>query len=792
MTSRSLFFRLMKEDMKRRIWAVGLSFLTFFFWMPVAGAMGISNLMQNYARWQANGATFSGGTTLEMELRRRMLDLVSECIGFENVMAAFSVGTLALVLALTGFMFLHSKKQMDFYHSVPVRREVLFAVKYLNGFLIVLTAYFINLLFAIGIFAANGIGLSLLIPAGFTAMFIHMAGFLLIYGLMTIAVVLTGNFFISILGGIVLFSYVPAVTALAEGLMYMFFVTVNTRDSGFETFMIHGSPISYYASLMSDGASLALEKYGTLLERGTFAVVTAVLFAAVALLLYRLRPSESAGKAMAFQVSMAPIKVLLVVPMTIFASLMLWNIYYSLPWAAFGFLLGLALSHGIIEIIYHFEFRKLFSNPVHMGICAVLSLAVIGVFRYDLTGYERYLPSEKDFESASVYAGSLIDWQGNYGLPQKYEEEDGGGYHWKYLNGEDYAAGNMRVSDYGLIRELAEAGIINAQKSREAKLKDHWAAGEREENGEYRTSLEVGYHLKNGKTVYRNYDVCVTALRDTFDRMYESDEYKKGIYPVLSYTMDNINGIYEAKDSRIRRVDTDKAMQQKILETYQEELLSLTLEERSEETPVTSLRFLTLAEYDYLKYTTAARSPGFAGDFRLEDMSQVNFFPVYPSFTGTIRLLNETGLCIPQVIPAEDVERIEISSYYGTEYWDDGAEEDVVTAYAQTVSVRDGMKLVTIENDGTKENEEKIREILKASEIQDMMELNGLQPVEHGLTVSIFRKSVNEGKSPAEEECSLYTFRPDSIPEFVRTAIGYDAVKNRNVSYGLNGNKKQQ
>ena len=33
MTSKSLFFRLMKEDLKRRLWAFGLSFLTFFFAM---------------------------------------------------------------------------------------------------------------------------------------------------------------------------------------------------------------------------------------------------------------------------------------------------------------------------------------------------------------------------------------------------------------------------------------------------------------------------------------------------------------------------------------------------------------------------------------------------------------------------------------------------------------------------------------------------------------------------------------------------------------------------------------
>ena len=43
MTSKNLFFNLMLEDLKRRIWAIALSFLTFFFMLPMATLMIISN-----------------------------------------------------------------------------------------------------------------------------------------------------------------------------------------------------------------------------------------------------------------------------------------------------------------------------------------------------------------------------------------------------------------------------------------------------------------------------------------------------------------------------------------------------------------------------------------------------------------------------------------------------------------------------------------------------------------------------------------------------------------------------
>ncbi|MCI7795694.1 MAG: ABC transporter permease, partial [Lachnospiraceae bacterium] len=163
MTSKSLFFKLMKEDLKRKIWAVGLAFLSFFFWMPVSAAMNISELLKKFDRWSAEGVTFGDGITAAIRFEEQLRDIVSETVGTANVMNATTIVVAAIVMALTGFMYLHSKKQMDFYHSVPVRREILFAVRYLNGILIVAVCYLINLMFACGVLMINGADTSLII-----------------------------------------------------------------------------------------------------------------------------------------------------------------------------------------------------------------------------------------------------------------------------------------------------------------------------------------------------------------------------------------------------------------------------------------------------------------------------------------------------------------------------------------------------------------------------------------------------------------------------------------------------
>lgn len=781
MTSRSLFFKLMKEDLKRKVWAVGLAFLSFFFWMPVAAAMGVSNLLKQYEIWIANGTTFGEGRTAAMVFAERLQDVVEETVGLTNLLNISTVIVAALVMALTGFMFLHSRKQMDFYHSIPVRRELIFAVKYLNGILIIAVCYLINMLFACGVLVINGADVSFVINEALTAAAVHIAGYLVTYGLMTIAVMLTGNFFISILGGIVLFAWIPAATALVVGLMEMFFVTMDGRESCLIDIMRHGSPIGWYAMLISDAADGTIRASELFCSAGE-GVLVGIVMAGIALFLYRLRPSESAEKAMAFKMTKAPIKILLVTPITVFMAVLFWNIYYSLAWAAFGFIFGLVITHCLVEIIYHFEFRKLFSNLPQMGICAVLSLAIIFAFRFDLFGYDRYLPKESELEYTSIYA-SLNDWQQS-GVPVKRES----GYQWTYMSGEDYAASNMKITDYELVSSLAKDGIERAAAEKERKYQDKWTDEEKTDG--YYTWLEVGYHLKNGKTVYRSYSVNLTRTRESFDKLYESVEYKNGIYPVLTLSVDDITGIYVINRAEIRKVSEDRATMEAILAAYQEEMRALTLEERSKEDPVAGLRFLTTAEYDYLKYVTAARAENYNGDFRLEDMNNVNFFPVYPSFTKTLTLLEEAGIDRLDTPTASEVERIEIDSgylnayrdYYDTEYT---AETAVAYAYS------DGSVAMVLENDGTPEIQKKIQEILDSTGEQDMINMNRLRSADHNITVRVFFKDANEGKPVSEQSFAVYFFNADEMPDFVRDALHYDDIGEKDVARGLNDWNKE-
>ncbi len=774
MTSKNLFFKLMKEDIKRRVWAIGLAFLSFFLWMPVAGAMEVSNLQKRYQNWVLN-ALPTDSMTPEMRYLDNLTEAAKDLVGVLNPMNITSICVASIVLALTGFLYLHSKKQMDFYHSIPVKREVIFAAKYVNGFLIIAGTYLTNMILAMGVFAVNGMPIGELVPMGLTAFLVHMGGFLINYGLMAVAVMLTGNFFVSILGGMVLFAYLPAIIGLMIGMMELFFVTMNFRGLELENLLYKTTPIAYYimrVTEMSDSRLTAAELTSMQFSFIGISMVVGLVMALVAMFLYKKRPSESAGKAMAFRISRAPIKILIVTPMTIAVAILFWNIYYSLPWAIFGFVFGLVITHSIIEIIYHFEFRKLFANLPQMGISAVAALMIIAVFRYDLIRYDSFMPSENNFEYASVMAYGLDDWN-DYGLPYKLENKDD--YNWNYMSHADYAANNMKITDYEIIRSLTEAGIMTAEHEKECKYSGREIYQER--NMEHLwTNTEIVFHMKNGKTVARNYYLDVTALRETFDKMYASKEYKEGIYPVMALKAENLSGVYESMYNEILEVTTEPVAIAELLETYKEELTALTLAEREKEIPVTSLRFLTLEEEQYLKYVTASRKDNYTGDFMIEDMNKVNFFPVYPSFTKTLALLEEAGIDHVGRMELDNVLRIEIQSYLE-------AKEDatfiesvdgkvttvntVDTIYPQAVSYENGYRTFTLENDGTPEMTACIEEVLKSAKFSRLAQMNNLCEMEYDIEIFVYLKDVNEGRLISNQESLLFQFPVDEVPEFL-------------------------
>ena len=139
MTSKNLFFKLMKEDLRSRIWALALIGIGFFFLYPVTVAF-LAGEIKDYPIYEQGLLWYR--------------DQIQTWLSFENGMMVLVMAVAGLVCGLSGFSYLNSRSKVDFYHSLPVRREMFFAVNFVDGIVILALPYAISL--ALGVVLAIG------------------------------------------------------------------------------------------------------------------------------------------------------------------------------------------------------------------------------------------------------------------------------------------------------------------------------------------------------------------------------------------------------------------------------------------------------------------------------------------------------------------------------------------------------------------------------------------------------------------------------------------------------------
>ena len=130
MTSRSSSSKgLVRDGVRRSLWAVVLSTLTFFMSMLLPSLMEMQHALEN-----RRDMITSGALSFEVEQNWQWsLSSVADWLGGENVLVKIAVFVLAVVVGTVMFAYLHDRRKVDFYHSLPVSREKLYAVNYATG-----------------------------------------------------------------------------------------------------------------------------------------------------------------------------------------------------------------------------------------------------------------------------------------------------------------------------------------------------------------------------------------------------------------------------------------------------------------------------------------------------------------------------------------------------------------------------------------------------------------------------------------------------------------------------------
>lgn len=455
-----------KVNIKGQIWIPVLLAFGFFMAFPVVSLLQMSS-------WREVAYTQQQVQMLYNHLWKDGFVLTGSTV---MIMAAVMNG-------INGFWYLYSSRKVDFYHSLPEKRSHMFAKKVLLAFAYTMLPYLIMVFGTICTGIAFGYFSFLIVKLAAGMMAVHICVYFMVYFGTVLVIVLTGNIFMGILSLLGINLFAPVLGNVLNMHRNAFYHHIIPSDF-YEGWLTWLSPVGAAVNF-----SCACNRGITAKECIVYMLLLLVL-AAAAYAGYVCRPSEATGKALVYRPSEVVIGYIMTVLVGLSTGILFYVSNYSSGrkfWWIFGIVIGTVLMHGAIQVICNMDFRKFFSRFLWLGASVLSVAAVSGIFKWDLTGFDRYIPAYEKLEDIS------ISFSGSYGdsLISLLEKNENGSYS-VYSRPETKKF--LEHSSVGLTQEIYDALVQTAQNKRTDEYKDY-----------YKYMIEVRYLEKSGGEVYRKY-----------------------------------------------------------------------------------------------------------------------------------------------------------------------------------------------------------------------------------------------------------------------------------------------
>jgi len=644
MTSKNLFFKRLKQDLEQRIWLPVVFFIIGFLMMEVP-------LFSAIERWQN-----------KINPVERMREFVIS--SFFSPISATTVLTIgmAVIAGMSGFLYMHSAKKLDVYHSIPVRRESLFVQQYIYGVFYYLIPILSHVLICLVVCTTQGILNGQVLGQAIGFLLVQLLIYLAHYSVVVTVVCLTGNLVISILGSGILLTYSLILSLLKGGLMDEFFTTYYLPNDWDDIWNF--SPVHLCMNLASVWGESEVNNYvySGYWKYYIFLLLMAAAYTAFALFLYKKRPTEAANSSIAFPLAEPVIKTMVVLPVSLLAGFFFRAISYSygFGWFIFGCIFGFVLCCPLMEIIFRKDVKAVFKHPLQLVINGVLVAVVLVIFRWDVFGYDSYVPAESKVESYAISFNGHSGIYPAYGHPLQ------------------YCMDHMEVRDNESARKLIEYGAANTRDIYEQEYDALW------EGEWYCSSMVVRYTLTNGKEIYRNYlfNLKDEQVQEWLAGTYEDIQFKQGVYPVLNEENDTVyKGVSVKGTYSNDEVALPEEKMQKLVEVYSAELQNLTFDMIIEEYPVAEMHLAVMDDWeDAREYVGVTIEKIDTETDVLDRCVWESGYPIYPSFTETMALLKEYGLDWGEELPVENVISIYIEDSSREAEDNDGYYDKISTA----------------------------------------------------------------------------------------------------------------
>ncbi|MCD7817792.1 MAG: DUF6449 domain-containing protein, partial [Lachnospiraceae bacterium] len=174
----------------------------------------------------------------------------------------------------------------------------------------------------------------------------------------------------------------------------------------------------------------------------------------------------------------------------------------------------------IIEFIYRVDIHQTLSHKWHFAVTAVLACVIFFFFRFDLTGFNTYIPEKEELEamSVSIDGSSYVT----------YSEDEEITYSCSVFDRLDA----LEMEDFDSLYEIAQNGVSNA-----AEYTSFDSAYDEI------CVVYMKYHLKNGKEVYRSYEVDGDLFYEIMDELMQDESVRELYFPICAWEEEDISEI---------------------------------------------------------------------------------------------------------------------------------------------------------------------------------------------------------------------------------------------------------
>ena len=617
------FFILQRQLCRRRLWLIAAVVLYMLMYYPVAVVMLIARSDEVARAQQLTEA----GT-----MYQRLAE-VGTWIGTRQSFV-WVIVLMAVVLAIHGFSYLFSMEKQDFYESQPVFRMERFWNIYANGFLIfeipMILCLFLSIALAAAMDGMNAVTfLDAMIQLGRVTLIFFAS-----YSIGILAVMLTGNLIVSgIMTAFLLFADL-VYERLFQSFQTMFYKTYCYYGKEDPVFLLspwyNAQEPSRWLSrnYIWQYSQTTKECLQSILKDCWKADLAMLLVGAVLLwigvFLYRRRREEYAGMTVIDRPVRTLVRIIVSVAAGLFAGVVIINLFNS-PTSRTGtvfMLVGVvfvsALCSGVVEMIYDLDIWKFFGKFWEIAAAAVLAAGIFALFRYDLLGYDRYVPKAEEVESAALYVYN----DSSYYYPMDSNPNDS-------VDDEQHVMEDMELTDIPALLAITKPAM-EAQRTMSTDTNvNGWSA-------------EVCYRLKNGRKVYRSILIPYDTDAESLDKVVASDAYKEGLFPVYSNTVmqeaSEKNGTVTFSNG-YRTLSGSGMLYQEFEEAYKKDLKLYSFSLMNRESSIGRVAFQT---------------------YRPFYMDQE--YDVYPSYVNTIAFLKRHDL-YPEKVTAGDILSITVNDY---------------------------------------------------------------------------------------------------------------------------------